>query len=436
MGASLAVLAALILPSWAGAADRAISVSGVDRTEAGAHWTPARMRTATPLQAPRPGEDSSAGSEAPGRGRPLVVAPVGAGTGETPQRSRRALQAVAGAGGASLDRDLIEDPSAPPFRAHGRVFFTLGGEDFSCSGTAVASDNGSVVLTAGHCVFDRGGPVSNWAFVPAYEDGAAPFGIWDAEQLATPAQWRRKANLSYDIGAAAVAADEQGRGLTDVVGGRGIAFNQKRKRTYQSFGYPAISSPAAPEFDGEREYRCRSKLAGNDDPPGRGPNTIFIPCDMTGGSSGGGWVSGGVLLSVNSYSYCEDDLGLVCDGNLYGPYLDGTAKALYSAVSGEPQFCKGRPVTVLGTGGGDRLVGSSGPDVFKGLGGADQIIGKGGNDVACGGAGRDALKGNDGKDELVGNSGNDKLYGGAGRDACEGGTGRDRAESCESRAGV
>jgi V8-like Glu-specific endopeptidase len=402
VAACLAALLSLILPPWAEAADRAVSVSRVDRTEAGASWTPTRMRMATPLQAPRPGADGSAGSGAP-----------------------RAVAA------ASLDRDRIEDPSAPPFRAHGRVFFTLGGEDFSCSGTAVDSDNRSVVLTAGHCAFDRDGPVGNWAFVPAYENGVAPFGVWNAEQLATPAQWRRKANLSYDIGAAAVAVDEQGRGLTDVVGGRGIAFNQKRSSTYQSFGYPAIPSSTAPEFDGEREYRCRSKLAGSDDPPGRGPNTISIPCDMTGGSSGGGWVSGGVLLSVSSYSYCEDDLGLICDGRLYGPYLDGTAKALYSAVSGEPRFCEGRQVTVLGTRGADRLVGSRGPDVFQGLGGADRIIGKAGNDVACGGGGRDALKGNGGDDELVGNNGNDRLYGGGGRDTCDGGSGRDRAESCE-----
>jgi V8-like Glu-specific endopeptidase len=414
---SALLLAALILPPWAGAADRAISVREVDRTAADAYWTAARMRTAIPLEAPPPSGEHSAGSRAPGRDRPLVVPSVRAAA-------------------ASLDRDWIEDPSAQPFRAHGRVFFTLGGEDFACSGTSVASSNSSVVLTAGHCVFDRGGPVSNWAFVPAYEDGAAPFGVWNAEQLATPAKWRRKANLSYDIGAVVVAVDERGRSLTDVVGGRGIAFNQKRRKTYQSFGYPAIPSPTAPEFDGEREYRCTSKLAGNDDPPGRGPNTLFIPCDMTGGSSGGGWVSGGVLLSVNSYSYCEDDLGLICDGRLYGPYLDGTAKALYSAVSGEPQFCEGRQVTVLGTGGADRLVGSSGPDVFQGLGGADQIIGKAGNDVACGGGGRDELKGNGGRDELFGNNGNDRLHGGGGRDACYGGAGRDRARGCETRTGV
>jgi len=429
------LLLALIAPLPAGADEAGISVRELDRAKPTAYWTPARMRMATPLDAEGPGRGFAGGAAAPERGRPLVVGPVEAGTGEAPQFLRGTLRGT-GASGPALDRDQIADPSAEPFRAHGRVFFTLGGEDFACSGTAVASDNRSVVWTAGHCVYDQGGPVGNWVFAPAYEDGATPFGVWEAEQLATPAQWRKQANLSYDMGAAVVGVDAQGQGLTDRVGGRGIAFNQKRKRTYQSFGYPAIPSPVAPEFDGEREYRCKSRLAGNDDPPGRGPNTIFIPCDMTGGSSGGGWISGGVLLSANSYSYCEDDLGLVCDGNLYGPYLDGTAKALYSAVSGRPRFCSGRLVTVLGTGGADRLVGSSGPDVFKGLGGADQIIGKGGNDVACGGAGRDALKGNDGKDELLGNGGNDKLNGGDGRDVCEGGTGRDRAASCETRAGV
>jgi hypothetical protein len=60
---------------------------------------------------------------------------------------------------------------------------------------------------------------------------------------------------------------------------------------------------------------------------------MAIGCDMTGGSSGGGWViedaSGNAFVnSVNSYKYISPSEPLA----MYGPYHgDGTAN-LYNAV--------------------------------------------------------------------------------------------------------
>ena len=57
--------------------------------------------------------------------------------------------------------------------AHGKVFFSDGAANYVCSGTALTSGNQSVVWTAGHCVNEGpGGFYTNWAFVPAYKDGA------------------------------------------------------------------------------------------------------------------------------------------------------------------------------------------------------------------------------------------------------------------------
>ena len=47
---------------------------------------------------------------------------------------------------------------------------------------------------------------------------------------------------------------------------------------------------------------------------------------MTPGSSGGGWIAAGTLISVTSYSYQSEP------GHLYGPYLSRTAKRLYKRV--------------------------------------------------------------------------------------------------------
>src|SRR4051794_7302257 len=70
-----------------------------------------------------------------------------------------------------------------PTSTHGKVFFTLGGVDYVCSGTALLSANKSVVWTAGHCVIDPAHPgdfATNWQFVPAYKDGSAALGVYVA----------------------------------------------------------------------------------------------------------------------------------------------------------------------------------------------------------------------------------------------------------------
>lgn len=292
------------------------------------YWSAARMRAAEPVEVPVAAgppdvgmlraSSPAAASYVPAAGAPRVLAGVpgddsnGVIPGDT--------------------RDEILDPSEPEFRPHGKVFFTVatgeGAGDYVCSATAVNSRNRSAVWTAGHCVFPEGGTefVSNWTFVPAYHEGAAPFGEWPAKRLATTGPWQAAANLKYDLGAAAVRRSATGEKLQDVIGARGIGFDQPRDQTYSAFGYPAVPPPL--EFSGEREFRCTSPPVASDEPGTTGPQTIGIECDMTGGSSGGGWVAGTTLLSVTSYGYRLEF------GQLYGAYMSSSAKALYRGVSG------------------------------------------------------------------------------------------------------
>jgi hypothetical protein len=207
-----------------------------------------------------------------------------------------------------------------PASTHGKVFFTLGGSNYVCSGTAVNSSNRSVVWTAGHCVNEGPGAyATNWAFVPAYRDGSRPFGTWTARTLVTSSAWANQGDISYDV-AGAVMNTNGGSALTDVVGGRGIAFNYNRNQFYQSFGYPA-----APPFNGQRLWVCESDLLTSD--PSTSPQTMGIGCDMTGGSSGGGWIVGGSVHSVNSYGYLNQP------NVMYGPYQGSVAQSVYNAAS-------------------------------------------------------------------------------------------------------
>jgi hypothetical protein len=93
-----------------------------------------------------------------------------------------------------------------------------------------------------------------------------------------------------------------------------------RSQHYLSHGYPA-----APPFNGERHWICDSTLATSDN--SASPATMGIGCDMTGGSSGGGWIVGSNLYSVNSYGYSNQP------NVMYGPYIDSVAQSLYTAAS-------------------------------------------------------------------------------------------------------
>ncbi len=318
----------LVIPAVAAAAGPVsleVNQSGEAVTD---YWSKARMRAAEPVPTKTAGLPGPSSASAPEQGSATFVPPLGPGA----DADARLLDGSVG-GSTARRRALSEvlDPSLPGLRAHGKVFFTIPkGTDagnFVCSATAINSRNRSVVLTAGHCVFDSqtgGGKATNWMFVPAYRAGAEPFGEWTAKRLATTEQWKTISDLRFDLGAAVVRRNTAGEQLQSVVGGRGIGFSQPRDQSFDIFGYPA----KAP-FTGELEYRCASSSQGSDSsPPGSGPNTLSADCDMTAGASGGGWVVGKTVVSVVSYGYPNRP------GILYGPYFSSTAKKLYKSVRG------------------------------------------------------------------------------------------------------
>lgn len=308
--ALVAALVAISLPGAAvaeaepparSAADRgAIAIKQVGKSprEIAAAWTGRRMRRAEPLDVRRMPRSE-------------------------PAREPRLHSAL------EVSR-AVSETTAYPNRTHGKVFFKINGADYVCSGTVVPSAADDLMLTAGHCVYDAGGTdayVQELIFVPGYRDGNAPLGIWPAETLATTTQWQAE-NFNYDLAFAKVSP-VGGRELEAVAGARGIAFNQPRDQAYQAYGYPA-----GPPFDGETLRVCDSAYFADDPyylPPGPAP--MGIGCDMTGGSSGGGWVTaGGYVASVTSFGYNT----LTERNHLYGPYFESVAKNLYAGVDGAP----------------------------------------------------------------------------------------------------
>lgn len=347
-----ALLAAIVLaagcggsskpkPRVAAAVQQAPSPEGSDVVSGAAspgksadeYWTPERMRNAkpVPLISQKGSPKLSRRIPAPEGPRKLFrpTTPRGGAPSAPVSRTRKSYKLDQARGYPfPYQRYRWSGPTSTlPARTWGKVFFLAPEGEYVCSGTAITSQNRSVVWTAGHCAANGGARLfysDRWIFVPGYDNGKAPFGRFVGKRFFTTKGWFERGDSSFDL-AAVVVAPVKGKTLVDTVGGQGIAFNQPRTEEYYSGGYPADYP-----FDGRSLYVCDAPLGNNDRVTS--PPTIAIGCDMTGGSSGGGWlvnvVDGlGELVSVNSYGYYSQP------DAMYGPYQGSVAQRLYEQAS-------------------------------------------------------------------------------------------------------
>lgn len=303
-------LAVLVAPPATAAATEAESAHELATTvaevrAASAKWTPQAMRAAVPMDRLLEPASASRINGAVATGTPQTVQPTASG-------DLIGSLAFPNAGGEWTGGGAVQ-------KTAGRVFFTYQGRKASCSGNAVTSANKSVVMTAGHCVKLDGAFHADWVFVPGYRDGATPYGTWVAKTTMATPQWTASEDLNYDIGAA-VVNQLDGKSLTDVVGGQGIAFNQPRGQDMYAFGWPA-----ALPYDGKKMIYCSGPVFDAFFTDGLG-----MDCDMTGGASGGPWflnfsesTGAGIQNSVNSYKVSLFPFWV------FGPYFGKDAQSLY-----------------------------------------------------------------------------------------------------------
>jgi V8-like Glu-specific endopeptidase len=233
-----------------------------------------------------------------------------------------------------------------PLAATGKVFFTFGSSTYVCSGSVVTDDktDRSIVLTAGHCVYNQATSqfASNWIFIPAYDskpngsctDPANPFpyGCWTARALMVHSDFSSQTSFNAaatqsDWAFAVIGANASGAQLDATVGS--FAFNESgftaTNQAAYSFGYPAASP-----YSGSDLVYCNGNTFADTN---NSSATWGLSCNMTGGASGGPWMSAfststnsGALSSVNSYKYSNDST------KMYGPKFDSRTRSTLNAA--------------------------------------------------------------------------------------------------------
>ena len=303
-GAALVACGLLAVPAAANAAPPAVppgidqhAVPAAEAAAAAGYWTPERMRAAIPADTLLAGKSASTPASEVAAGAPVTYGKPAPGGDIQPMAT-----------------------AETPVPNIGKVFFTLNGRNYVCSGNSVSAANASLVATAAHCVHSgKGKYATNWVFVPAYQNGAAPYGQWTATKLTAPTQWTKGGDITYDTAFVKVAP-LNGKTLAQAVGASAVAFNQARGLAYDAFGYPA----AAP-FDGQTLQSCSG--TATPDPYGQ-TQSQGIPCDMTGGSSGGPWfLSSGAQNSLNSFGYNN------IPNVMFGPYYGSVAQSAYATAA-------------------------------------------------------------------------------------------------------
>ena len=310
----VAILTAL--PAWvvqAGTTGSSASLAhrgDVARARTLAYWTPARMRAAVPR------------------------APLLAGTSAVESGTRHL-------GIGFQPGDDWPNGLGRVYRATGKVFFRLDGSPFVCSGAVITDSSAltarSLVLTAAHCAYEFGtGFATDWMFVPQYDTAPSScaqsaYGCWTASSLVVHTGFASASTFGiqavrHDFAVAVVGAGDRGTQLDKTVGTFRLTTAGVTGEKRFLFGYPAAGQYA----NNTDLIYCSGRTFNDDRSSGL---TWGVPCDMTGGASGGPWFSAfdvstgyGRITSLNSYGYPD------APGNMFGPKFNQNTLDVYNAA--------------------------------------------------------------------------------------------------------
>ena len=307
----------------------------------GAFWTPERMRDAEPMDLPLVTPDEVGPAFAPqslrapgeARSRPgappsIDVAPDFDNQLFEPREPEFQLEPQSATGtdlaplAASPDGALSSNSrvfpraalTAYPYRTAGRLFWHDPGRNIDtwCSASVIQR---RLVVTAGHCVYnaEQGHWHTNFRFIPAYDEGAAPFEAWDFEQVFTTLSWAQGGGRLPNAADFAILVitdrivEGETRAVGDAIGWLGWQTDVVANSHVTILGYPGNLD------NGQRMQQTTSQTFAVVE-----PNAAEFGSVQGGGSSGGPYIlnfgemaegqdepAANVVVGIQSYAYFD-----------------------------------------------------------------------------------------------------------------------------------
>jgi V8-like Glu-specific endopeptidase len=120
--------------------------------------------------------------------------------------------------------------------AVGALFTTSHGKPAGhfCSASVVNSPAGDLVITAAHCVSGT----SDLVFVPGYDQGATPYGVWSVTKVYTDRSWEASADPNDDVAFLQVSQPGSIVPIEDVTGAEQLAIGTSAQQLVEVIGYP------------------------------------------------------------------------------------------------------------------------------------------------------------------------------------------------------
>jgi V8-like Glu-specific endopeptidase len=128
--------------------------------------------------------------------------------------------------------------------AVGALFSVSGGRLGShfCTASVVDSPNGDVLVTAAHCVQDYSTTApKGLAFVPGYDDGSAPYGVWKVTRIFVDQAWASASDPDDDV-AFLTVKQHYGMAIESITGAESLGIGQPASGVMRVIGYPESQS--------------------------------------------------------------------------------------------------------------------------------------------------------------------------------------------------
>jgi len=207
----------------------------------------------------------------------------------------------------------------------GAIFSRNASGNHFCTASVVASPGHDLLITAAHCIHGGKGAGYNTdiVFIPGYEDGSAPFGVWTPSALLVDPRWAASSDPDFDVGFV-VLRPLDGKNIQDVLGANQIGFDAGFTNLVRVTGYP--SSANAPET-------CENWTSQ------QSATQVKFECGgFPGGTSGSPWITrfdersrtGTIVGVIGGYQQGGDT-----DSISYSVYLNGGIRDLYEQAEAD-----------------------------------------------------------------------------------------------------